>query len=242
MAAMDSRTMLGLGSALDENSLFTFQVASAQVESYSPSLVHHELLRFSREGVFRTEFSFMKGLWVDSWSARFTAFREHFSLSHEDPFFAPRPILGGSDFSDPSFAASYSQGLKVAGDIRPNDWLRVSPSVTYFDYGPGIDFSDMPKVALGLDFNLASSSDGWSLSTGFQYPLSKYVSTRLSDTDTTESRIIDMSLTFRQWLTDHVQFSVTGERFYKYSTGIKGSPSSLDVDDHQVSFALHFFY
>jgi len=39
-----------------------------------------------------------------------------------------------------------------------------------------------------------------------------------------------------------VQLSVTGERFYKYSDGPSGSPSSLDVDDHQVSFALHFFY
>jgi hypothetical protein len=114
--------------------------------------------------------------------------------------------------------------------------------VTYFDYGPGIDFSDLPRVALGLDLNLVSSSEGWSLSTGFQYPLSRYASTRFSDSYTADSHIIDMSLTFRQWLTDRVQFSVTGERFYKYSDGAKGSPSGLDADDHQVSFALHFFY
>lgn len=242
MAGLDSRTLFGLGAALDENSLFTFQVASAQLQSYYPSFVHHELLQFSREGAYRTEFNFLKGLWVDSWAARFTAFREHFSLAEQDPFLAPRPILGGSEFADTSFSTGYSQGLKVAGDIRPSEWLQVSPSVTYFDYGSGVDFSDMPKVALGLDFNLASSSEGWSLSTGFQYPLSRYATTRLTDTDTTENRVIDMSLTFRQWLTDHVQFSVTGERFYKYTSGPKGSPSSLDADDHQVSFALHFFY
>ena len=242
MASMDSQTMLGLGAALDEKSLFTFQVTTAQLDSFHPSLVHDELLQFSRDSYYRTEFNFLKGLWVDSWTARFTAFREHFSLADEDPLLQPRPILQGTDFSENSFSTGYTQGLRIASDIRPNEWLRVSPSVTYFDYGSGADFSDLPKVALGLDFNLASSSEGWSLSTGFQYPLSRYASTRLSDTDTADSHIIDMSLTFRQWLTDHVQFSVTGERFYKYSYRPKGSPSALDMDDHQVSFALHFFY
>jgi hypothetical protein len=242
MASMDSQTMFGLGAPVDDESLFTLQVMTAQVEAFYPSLVHNELVQFSRESSYRTEFSFLKGLWVDSWSARLTAFREHFSPAQEDPFLGPRPILGGSGFSDSSFSANYSQGLRVASDIRPNEWLRVSPSVTYFDYGPGMDFSELPRVALGLDLNLASSSEGWSLSTGFQYPLSRYASPRSSDFDTADSHIIDMSLTFRQRLTDHVQFSVTGERFYKYSDGTKGSPSSLDVDDHQVSFALHFFY
>ncbi len=242
MASVDSRTMLGLGTAINENSLFTFQVTTAQLESFYPSLTHNELLQFSGDRYYRTEFNFVKGLWVDSWSARFTAFRELFSLAQEDPFLSSRSILQGPDFPESSFLTTYAQGLKLAGDIRPNEWLRLSPSVTYFDYGPGIDFSDLPKVALGLDFNLASSSQGWSLSTGFQYPLSRYVSTRVYDTDMADNRIVDMSLTFRQWLTDHVQFSVTGERVYKYSYGPKGSPYDLDIDNHQISFALHFFY
>jgi len=148
----------------------------------------------------------------------------------------------GNGFFRKLFLDRLHAGVENSERHPANEWLRVSPSVTYFDYGSGADFSDLPKVALGLDFNLASSSEGWSLSTGFQYPLSRYASTRLSDTDTADSHIIDMSLTFRQWLTDHVQFSVTGERFYKYSYGPKGSPSALDMDDHQVSFALHFFY
>ena len=242
MAGVDSQTLLGLGVAVDEKSLFTFQVTSTQVESSYPSVVHNELFQFSRDHSYRTEFNFLKGLWVDSWTARFTAFREHFALGQEDAWLQPRPILQGTGFSESSFSTSYTQGLRIASDIRPNEWLRLSPSVTYFDYGPGADFSDLPKVALGLDVNLISSPDGWSLSTGFQYPLSRYASRRLFDTETADSHIIDMSLTFRQWLTDHVQLSVTGERFYKYSYGTKGSPSSLDGDDHQFSFALHFFY
>ena len=242
MAGLEPKTVFGLGTAPDEKSLFTFQVASSQPSFDSASRIHNELLQFSQDGYYRTEFNFMKGLWVDSWSARLTAFREHFALSQQDPLFAPRPILGGSDRSYSPFSTNYTQGLRVASDIRPNEWIRVSPSVTYFDYGPGIDLSEQPKVALGLDFNLVSSSEGWSLSTGFQYPLSRYASTRLSENETLDKRIIDMSLTFRQWLTDHVQFSVTGERFYKYSYGTKGTPDGLDFDDHQVSFALHFFY
>lgn len=241
MAGLDARTVFGLGTALDEKSLFTFQVASSQ-PSFDLSQAHNELFQFSQDGYYRTEFNFLKGLWVDSWTARLTAFREHFALSEPDPYFSPRPILRGSDLSTSPFSTTYTQGLRVASDIRPNEWMRLSPSVTYFDYGPGMDLSDQPKVAVGLDLNLISSSQGWSLSTGFQYPLSRYASARLSDSDVTDHRIIDMSLTFRQWLTDHVQFSITGERFYKYSYGSKGTPDGLDYDDHQVSFALHFFY
>ena len=242
MASLDSKSMFGLGMTPDGESLITFQVMSSQLPSFSSSQVHHELLQVSHNAYYRTEFTFLKSLWTDSWTARLTAFREHFAPSQEDPFFAPRPILGGSEFSDRSFSKDYSQGLRVASDIRPNEWLRVSPSITYFNYGSGMDLSEQPKVALGLDFNLMSSSDGWSLSTGFHYPLSRYGSTRLSASEMAEDRIIDMSLTFRQWLTDHVQFSVTGERFYRYSYGSRDSISDLDEEDHQFSFALHFFY
>ncbi len=242
MASFDSKELFGLGTAPDEKSLFTFQVASAQLPSDSPSQVHDELLQFARESYYRTEFNFLKSLWVDSWSARLTAFREHFALAQEDPFFAPRPILRGSDPSYNPFSTSYSQGLRVASDIRPNEWVRVSPSLTYFDYSPGIDLSQQPRVALGLDFNLASSSDGWSLSTGFQYPLSSYASPSFSANETVDNRVINMSLTFRQWLTNNVQFSITGERFYKYSYGSKGSPYGPGSDDSQVTFGLQFFY
>ena len=183
----------------------------------------------------------MSGSWADSWTARLAMFREHFSLANEDPYLLQRPILRGNDFSENLFATDYTQGLRIAGDIRPYHWLRVSPSVTYFDYSDGIEFSDLPKVDVCLDFNLVSSSEGWSLSTGFHYPLSRYASSRLFENDTADNRIIDMSLTFRQWLTDHVQFSVTGERFYRYSSE-QDSTSGRDTDDNQISFAVHFFY
>jgi hypothetical protein len=242
VAGLDSKSVFGLGTALGETSLLTFQVTSAQSESYYPSLTHNELPQFSLDGYYRTEFNVVQGLWVDSWSARLTAFRDQFSIAQADPFFAPRPILGGPDALGNSYSINYAQGLRLASDLRPNEWLRVSPSVTYFDYGPGIDLTDQPRLALGLDFHLASSSDGWSLSTGFQYPLSRYASSRLSDMTTADPRMLDMSLTFRQQLTNNLQLSITGERFYRYSYGPGGSVSGLDVDDQQISFALHFFY
>jgi len=242
VTSVDSQTMLGLGTALGEKSLLTFQVTSAQLESFDPSLAFNEGLQFSGDRYDRLEFNVLKGLWVDSWSARFTAFREHFSFAQEDSFPAPHSILQGADFAESSYRTDYAQGLKVVGDLRPNEWVRVSPSVTYFDYGAGIDFSDLPKVALGLDFNLASSSEGWSLTTGLQYPLSRYASTRLADQDTSDPRAVDMTLTFRQWLSDSIQFSVTGERSYKYSYGAKDTPDGLADRDEQIFFALHFFY
>lgn len=242
LAGMDSQSMLGLGTALDKKSLFTFQVTTAQIESFAPFPAEGGLFQFSRNSYYRTEFNFLKGLWSDSWTGRVTAFRESFSLPDEDPYLLQRPILRGNDDSESRFASDYTQGLRIASDIRPYHWLRVTPSITYFDYGDGVELSDLPKVDVGLDFNLVSSSDGWSLSTGFRYPLSRYASSHLFENDTADNRMIDMSLTFRQWLTDHVQFSVTGERFYRYSSEPKDSPSGLGMDDHQISLALHFFY
>jgi hypothetical protein len=242
VAGMDSNSAFGLGTAPSDTSLLTFQVASTQLESYYPSLTLNELPQGSLNRYYRTELNFVQSLWDHSLSARLTAFRDQFFFSQADPFFAPRPILGGPDALGDSYSTNYAQGLRLASDLRPNEWMRVSPSVTYFDYGSGIDPSYQPRLALGLDFHLASSSDGWSLSTGFQYPLSRFASPRFSDISTVDPRMLDMSLTFRQQLSTNLQFSITGERFYRYSYGPRGSASGLDIDDQQISFAFRFVY
>ena len=242
MANMDSQSLLGLGTAVDDRSLFTFQVTTAQLDSLSPALVDSELLGFSSGRYTRAEFNLLRGSWADSWTARLAAFREHVSLADQDPYLLQRPFLRGTDSSENLFSSDYTQGLRIAGDLRPYHWLQVSPSLTYFDYSDSIQIANLPRVSVGLDFNLVSSSDGWSLSTGFHYPLSRYASSRLFENNTLDNGMIDMNLTFRQWLTDRLQLSVTGERIYRYSYESKDVPSGLDKDDHQISFALHFFY
>jgi hypothetical protein len=243
VSGMDSNSVFGLATALSDVSLLTFQVSSAQFESYTPSLTRNELPEVSFNRYYHTELNFVQNLWDDSWSARLTAFRDQFSFPQADPFLAPRPILGGPDALGNSSFTNYAQGLRLASDLQLNEWMRVSPSVTYFNYGPGIDPADQPRLALGLDFHLASSSDGWSLSTGFQYPLSRFASSRLSDISTVDPRMPDMSLTFRQQLSNNLQFSITGERFYRYSYGARGSDSGQeDMTDQQISFAFRFLY
>jgi hypothetical protein len=242
MAGLDSKTVFGLGAGLSETGLLTFQVASAQSQTYSPSLAYNELPPFSLDGYYRTEFNLVQGLWTDSVSARLTGFRDQLSTAQADPFFAPHPILGGPAARNNFYSTNYAQGLKLSSDLRPNEWVRVSPAFTYFDYGPGIDPTDQPRMAVGLDFNLASSSDGWSLSTGFQYPLSRYASSSLFDNSMFDSRMLDLSLTFRQQLTNNLQFSITGGRYYRYSYGSKGSASGADLEDQQIFFALRFSY
>lgn len=242
MANTDSQSMLGFGTAVDDGSLFTFQVTTAQLDSLSAALVDSELFGSSLGRYTRAEFNLLKGSWADSWTARLAAFREHFSLADQDPYLLHRPFLRGTDSSENLVSSDYTQGLRIAGSLRPYHWLQVSPSLTYLDYSDGIPIADLPRVAVGLDFNLVSSSDGWSLSTGFHYPLSRYASSKHFENNTLDNGIIDMNLTFRHWLTDHLQLSVTGERVYRYSYESKDSPSGLDKGNHQISFALHFFY
>jgi len=91
-----------------------------------------------------------------------------------------------------------------------------------------------------LDVALVSSVEGWSFTTGIQYPLrdrSPAAFSHASDDDG-----VDLSLNYRQWLTDKMQLSVTGENLFRLSPRVQGSSYRDEREEGRFSLMLNFFY
>ena len=117
--------------------------------------------------------------------------------------------------------------MTVGSEIRPSESVRVTPTLSYFDYGPAVNKDALARVALGLDLELFSSSEGWALSTALQYPLTRYASTRSGEFS--DRHDIDFSLTFSQRLTDHVRLSLTGKNISYGQMGISNVKKFKDI-------------
>lgn len=169
-------------------------------------------------------------------TSHFTLFREFLSSADEGRWLAYHPILGGPEQT----TRAYIQGLRFSGGISPAENITIAPSLSLFDYGPAVDEASLPKLALGLTFDLFSSSDGWSLSTGLQMPLRRYSSSSL-DGDS-DDHSLNLSLTYRQQLSNRVFLSITGDNFIKFTPGSRASSSRPDTEDQHFSLMLHFFY
>jgi NlpC/P60 family len=71
-------------------------------------------------------------------------------------------------FGDPPLGSS-RQGLTFAGDYRASDWLSFTPSITYFDQGGDDTTEALPKRSFGLNTQLFSLDNRWSLSMLMNY-------------------------------------------------------------------------
>jgi hypothetical protein len=170
--------------------------------------------------------------------SHFSVFRETLFLLDEEKRLADRPILGSRGLYPETGA--WAQGLRLAGDIRPFASLSVTPSLSYFEYGPSINDKALPKIIAGLHLDLSSSSDDWSLSTAIRVPLSRYASSVLNDD--ADEHAMDISLTYRQRLANRIQISLSGEKFIGLVPGLRDSLPRPDTDDQKLTLMLHFFY
>jgi hypothetical protein len=223
---------------LSEQSTLSFRHQQVELPGFSPFLFENEGSEPPRGGqLHRLEMDFAKIL-DHSFVSHFIVFRESAFAVDQRMLPDRNPILGGLDQYQP-FGA-YAQGLKLSGDIRPTGSFFIRPSLSYLDYGPGVDDAALPKLTLGLNFDFFSPSDGWSLSTGLHMPIRRYASSpRLEETD---NYPIALSLTYRQQVSDHVQLSVTGDNFVPFLAGMKRSSFGLDPEDQRFSVMLHFSY
>jgi cell wall-associated NlpC family hydrolase len=110
---------------------------------------------------------------------------------------------------DSSTETSVRQGLKLASDFRPSNWLSITPSVTFFDYSNGNDvLYAAPKRTLGLNTQLSPMHNRWSLAMLLQYSdLDEPTSTSSYDNMFSS---LDMAVKLGINLTDNVQFSIMG--------------------------------
>jgi hypothetical protein len=135
------------------------------------------------------------------------------------------------------------QGVRLGSDIRPFEWLRLSPSLTYFKYDGNIDDSGLPKHSVGLDMTLGSENDGWVLSTGFRYSSLIPARSYTEESDSPNQNALDVSLTLMQRISNNLSISIVGERLQRF--GVAPSDSSRDEkdwDERRFSLMFNFSY
>ncbi|MFH1123906.1 MAG: C40 family peptidase [Pseudomonadota bacterium] len=235
-----AETTFDLAMALDEQSAVILRHVVTVPLSFQGPLFRYGLTDDTPSDLsHRLELGYDRALGDQSWIFQIRAFQDQLlRLSHEG-IYAYRGLGGQPELSETGlFLPAYARGLSIASDIRPAESVRLRPSLTFFDYGPAVKRDALPRLALGLDLELFSSSEGWSLSTALQYPLSRYAAAW--GRDPSNSRDIDLSLTFYQRLTDQVHFSMTGKNL-SIASDWKGSGSAAGAEDRQFSLMLHFF-
>ena len=137
----------------------------------------------------------------------------------------------------------YGRHLRLSGDLRPSEGFSITPSLSYTQYyntGVSADAADYHQVSLGLSFDLFSSSDGWSLSTGLEVPIARYSSDHLDEEP--EGRFVDFSLVYQQQLSDRFRLDISGDNLFHFLSGLGDSSSRSDTEDHHLSLMLRFSY
>jgi hypothetical protein len=115
------------------------------------------------------------------------------------------------------FDISVRQGLKLASDFRPSNWLNITPSVTFFHYSSENNaLIDGPKRILGLNALLAPVHNRWSLSMLFQYSDQENRTEPATFDDMFSS--LDMAVKFGINLTDNLQVSIIGSHDNRTAT------------------------
>jgi hypothetical protein len=137
----------------------------------------------------------------------------------------------------------YGRQLRLSGDLRPSEGFSITPSLSYTQYDKGSFLAgEVPyhQVSLGLSFDLFSSSDSWSLSTGLEIPIGRYSSDHLDED--TDGRFVDFSLAYQQKLSDRFRIDISGDNLIHFLSGLGNSSSRSDTEDHHLSLMLRFSY
>jgi hypothetical protein len=189
----------------------------------------------------RVEFDYAQSFWGDAWNLHFTPFSENVSHNSDDLSASPANIDKYGDQQNQGGLA-FSYGIKVSSDIRPLDWVSITPSYTSYEYVGRLMSMPMPTRTLELDVNFGSlAGSGWSLLTEFQYATLDGPSTSPSEFYDERSDV-DMSLTYSKKLSDQLQFSLVGRQL---SQSFKNQAEESNVGsmiEQRFLFTLNFTY
>ncbi len=133
-------------------------------------------------------------------------------------------------------------GVKLAGAFQPSRWLRITPSITYYDYAKeNEDILNAPEWLFGLNTVLLPFHKQWSLSMLLQYSEKD----DFKDLNSPYSRFssLDLAIKLGIHLTDNLQFSIMGEHDKRSAAyGISGDSLILDSKTSNVSMSFDFSY
>ncbi len=152
------------------------------------------------------------------------------------------PQMGGMPGSGET-TGGYGRHVTLSGDLRPYEGFNITPSLSYARYNSSsVSAGEVAyhQVSLGLSFDLFSSSDGWSLSTGLEVPIGRYSSDHLDEE--TDDRFVDFSLAYQQQLSDRLRLDIKGDNLIHFLSGLGDSSPRADTEDHHLSLMLRFSY
>ncbi len=138
---------------------------------------------------------------------------------------------------------SVRQGLKLASDFRPSNWLSITPSVTFFDYSREntVLADNSPKRTLGLNTLLAPLDSCWTLTMLLQYS-DREAPAEMSTFDNM-SGSMDMAIKLGITLTDNLQFSIMGKHDTRTATyAVENSSSMQAAGGHNVFLSFDLSY
>ncbi len=182
------------------------------------------------------EVDYVRPILGKSFNLHIGTFRDEFDLYGDDSEAALSVYDPFSAYS----TYSYSQGIRIASDIKPFQWMSITPSFMYYNHGPELDAFEMPTRSLGVDVSLGSLADaGWSLSTGLKY--ASLSSAALGPASRSgDPSLLDMSLTYSQRVTDSMQLTLMGLR--SSVTDMAADLRAGSRADQRVFFMLNYNY
>jgi hypothetical protein len=182
------------------------------------------------------ELRYTRPLYGKAWSVNMSAFRWQKSI---DNGYALSP---DSNEQSAYRTTLYSRGVSMSSDIKPLQWLSIRPSLTYLTYGPGTDSMDLQGRTVGVDVNVLPESRTWTLSTAVQYSNMNATGTRQVNYNGRDRNGLDMSLKYRQQISDRMQITLIGQHLQKTSANGLEDIIGVDKTDERLSFMLNFMY
>lgn len=138
-----------------------------------------------------------------------------------------------------SYDTAVRQGLKLASNFQPSDWLIITPSITFFDYSlEAPDFLDGPKRTLGLNTLLAPANNHWSLAMLLQYSDRDHLTGTAAADNMLSS--LNMGVKLGINLTDNMQFSIIGKHDKRMAALGMPEDSTLQTSNSNVFLTFDF--
>ncbi len=147
----------------------------------------------------------------DSWNMSLSLLRENIYRDPSEGGYLPQTLLSRSHISDSEYTLQgYRHGVKMASDINPFEWLRITPSLSYLEYGNESKDLASWRPALGLEIQVMPIPEKWAFSAGLQYSdETEYTSKGLKTID--DSYDANMSIMFGYRLKDDLKFNLVGQ-------------------------------
>ncbi len=171
-----------------------------------------------------------------------SAFSEKFDTNNSWPETGSATLISDT-LLDATQDTSLRQGLILASDYHPSNWLSFTPSFTYFDNSMTEEqLTALPRRSIGLNTQLTPEDSNWSVSMLVQYTDGE----KPTDYANMDSKIssLDLAVKLGITLSENLQFSIMSNKRDKRTAAFNLSDdSTLDQDaSSDVALVFDFSY